>query len=477
MTKIDWNKIAEWDKKYNVHAFLTKEEYGTTFVEHTEGNYLYQPDGSKLLDFYNQLYCVNIGQNVPEVQEAIKEALDRYGFVWDIYTTDYKAEVSKILIEDILKGSGWAAKVRYALGGGDAVETAILIARLMSGRPLIATREHGYHGVSSGAVQLTSLVPSRSYASYPDHPIRVVAGSTFQNTFICPTPFCYRCSLGHNYPECKSVCADGTLPCVRQTEEMIAAHNVANVAALITEPANGAGTIMPPKEYLPQIEDMKNRLGILWIVDEVLMGFGRLGEWFGYQAMSTRPVKPDMITAAKGITSSSLPLGAVIVSQRVADFMDSIRWNHVCTFAAHPLPLAAAKANLNYMIKHNLPAECKKIGEYFRNELHTLAEKYKTIGLVAGEGMFWQLEIVKNKETREAFVPEDRFTTFSGKKLDVWPIHLISKYAGQKGVLIGGFVPNTLRMGGACNTTKEEIDLVVSALDYAFKNMEKDLLG
>jgi taurine--2-oxoglutarate transaminase len=345
----------------------------------------------------------------------------------------------------------------------------------MTDKPLVATRMHGYHGVTSGAVQLTAMVPSRSHASYPDKPPRPVPGSTFQNTFVCPAPFCYRCSLGHDYPACKNVYANGTLPCVKQTEELIKAHNTANVAAIITEPANGAGTIVPPIEYLGQIEEMKNRLGILWIVDEVLMGFGRLGEWFGYQALSTRPVKPDMITVAKGLTSSALPLGAVIVSKEVAAFMDSIRWNHVCTFAGHPLPLAAAKVNLQYMMKHNIPAKCKEIGEYFRTGLNTLAEKYRTIGLIAGAGMFWQVELVKNKETREPFITEDRFTTFTGNAVP--PVRLISKYAGEKGVLIGGFAPNTLRMGASCVPTREEIDLGVSALDYAFMNMEKELLG
>ena len=110
----------------NGDVYKRQAEYGTTFIERTEGNYLIKPDGTRLLDFYNQLYCVNAGQNVPEIQAGIKDALDRYGFVWDIYTTDYKAEVSKLLIEDILKDSGWAAKVRYALGGGDAVETCLL---------------------------------------------------------------------------------------------------------------------------------------------------------------------------------------------------------------------------------------------------------------------------------------------------------------------------------------------------------------
>ncbi|MDR1765396.1 MAG: aspartate aminotransferase family protein [Lachnospiraceae bacterium] len=471
---IDWKQIEEWDRKYNVHAFSTADEYAPVCIERTQGNYLVTPEGTKLLDFYNQLFCVNVGQNVPEVQEGIREALERYGFLWDIYTTDYKAEVSKILIEDLLAADGWAAKVRYALGGGDAVETAILLARLYTGKPLVATREHGYHGVSAGAAQLTRMVPSRSYASYPEERPRMVAGSMFQNTFLCPAPFCYRCSLGHDYPACKCARTDGKLPCVAQTEEIITSHNLANVAAIITEPACGAGTIVPPKEYLPQIEDMKNRLGILWIVDEVLMGFGRLGEWFGYQAMADRPVKPDMITCAKGISSSALPLGAVVVSREIADFMDSIRWNHVSTFAGHPLPLAAAKANLRYMQKIGLPALAKEAGEYFRRCLGQLADRYHTIGMFAGEGMFFQLEIVKDRSTREPFVGEDRFTTFTGDT-SRWPVHLISAYAAEKNVLVGGFVPNTLRMGGACNTTRDELDAVVDALDYAFGRMEAEL--
>ncbi|MEG2213689.1 MAG: aminotransferase class III-fold pyridoxal phosphate-dependent enzyme, partial [Clostridiales bacterium] len=406
--------------------------------------------------------------NVPEIQAEITAALDRYGFVWDIYTTNYKAEVSKILVEDILKDSGWAAKVRYALGGGDAVETALLIARLYSGNPLVATREHGYHGVSAGAVQLTRMVPSRSHASTPDNntPIKPIAGSNFQNTFVCPAPFCYRCSLGHQYPDCKCARTDGILPCVAQTEEIILSHGLANVAAIITEPAYGAGTIIPPMDYLEQIQAMRDRLGILWIVDEVLMGFGRLGEWFGYQAMSNSKIKPDMITIAKGITSSALPLGAVIVNQKIADFMDSIRWNHVSTFAGHPIALAAAKANLNYMLKHDVPAQAKKSGIYFEAGLRNLAEKHKCIGLIAGKGMFWQMELVKNRQTREPFIKEDRFTTFNGDT-SKWPIHIISAKAAEKGVLVGGFVPNTLRMGGSCMIENKDLDQVIDALDYA----------
>ena len=449
MNKIDWSKVKEWDEKYVVHALATKKEYSTIFVERTHGDYLVTPEGEELLDFANQLNCVNAGQNIPEIQEGIREALERYGFLWDTYTSNYKAEVAKILIEDILGGKGWAAKVRFCLGGSDAVETAIQLARLYTGRPLIGTRLYGYHGVSSGAIQLTRLNTSRGHASDAGDHLKMVPTQSYTNTFVCPAPFCYRCSLHHTYPECKCARADGILPCVAQTEEIIRNHGVENVAALITEPAFGAGTIIPPKEYLPQIEDMKNRLGILWIVDEVLMGFGRLGEWFGHQAMADRPVKPDMITCAKGITSSALPLGAVIVNQKIADFMDEIRWNLVSTFSGHPLVLAASKANLQYMMEHDVPGQCKKAGEYFRAGLQRLYEKHPSIGFFAGEGMFWQIEIVKDRETKEPFVKEDRNTHVSGDTS-----HSVS-YTHLRGIIhhdahCGRDLAGCLKTDGAC---------------------------
>lgn len=318
---IDWGKIEEWNTKYVMKCFYTKEEYHWTPVERTEGDYLIMPDGTRLLDFFNQLYCVNVGQKNPRIVEYIKEALDRYGFVWDIYTTDYKARVAKLIIEDILGGQDWPGKIRYTNSGGESVEVACIIARLFTGKSLIATREHAYHGVTGGAVSLNRVYPGRSHLSGggSDQTVRNVPGQGFFNSFVCPTPFCYRCSLGHTYPACKSC---GTqLPCVLNTERLILNHGVDQVAAIITEPAYGAGTIVPPEEYLPQISEMTRRLGILWIVDEVLMGFGRLGAWFGHQKYG-KNLKPDIMTMAKGITSSQVPCGAVLVNKEIAQFMD-----------------------------------------------------------------------------------------------------------------------------------------------------------
>ncbi len=467
MANIDWKQIQEWDKKYTLKALFAEDEYNPMFIEHTEGDYLVDKDGTKWLDFCNQLYCVNAGQNVPEIQEAIKEATKRYGFLWDEYATNYKAEAAKILIEDVINANTktkWARKVRFTLGGGDSVEVAMMLARLVTGKSLVATRIYGYHGVSTGAVSCTRLNPSRNSEARADGSTKPLAGADYQGTYAVPAPFCYRCPLGHTYPECKCALPGGQLPCVKQTEDLIRSHGVDRTAAIITEPAMGAGTIMPPKEYLPQIFEMKNRLGILWICDEVLMGFGRLGKWFGHQYYSDE-IYPDLMTTAKGLSSSSLPIGAVVIGDKIADYMAQIRWNHVSTFSGHPLAVAAAVANMKYLLKNDAPGKCAEAGEYFRAELLALQEKHKTIGLVAGAGMFWEVELVKNRETKEAFIPEDRFYQYQGTF--PIPVGIVGGECAKKNVILTGFCPNTLRIGASCFVSKESMDKAIDALDGA----------
>lgn len=473
MTNIDWNKIQEWDKKYIMKALFAEDEWNPMFIEHTEGDYLIDKDGTAWLDMCNQLYCVNAGQNVPEIQEAIREATKRYGFLWDEYVTDYKAEAAKLLIEDVLHekaGAKWAKKVRFTLGGGDSVEIASMLARLYTGKSLIATRVYGYHGVSAGALSCTRLNPSRNSEAQASGATKPLAGADYQGTYAVPAPFCYRCPLGHTYPECKCAYANGQLPCVKQTEDLIRNHGVDRTAAIITEPAMGAGTIMPPKEYLTQIYEMKERLGILWICDEVLMGFGRLGKWFGHQYFDQN-IEPDLMTTAKGLSSSAMPIGAVVMGEKIADYIAGIRLNHVSTFSGHPLGVAAVAANLKYLMKNNVPEHCAEAGEYFRAELLALQEKHKTVGLVAGAGMFWQVELVKNKETKEPFIAADRFYEYQG--CDALPVGIIGGECAKKNVILTGFCPNTLRIGGSCTISKESMDKAIDALDGALTVLDE----
>ncbi len=467
---IDWKQIEEWNDKYVVRTFSSQGEYHWIPVESTDGDYLVMPDGTRLLDFFNQLYCVNVGQKNARVVAGIKEALDRYGFVWDLYTTDYKATVAKLIVEDILGPYDWAGKIRFTNTGSEAVEVASIIARLFTGKPLIAAREHGYHGESAGAAALNHVYPGRSHLSDGARPdfVRAVPGQMHANTFACPAPLCYRCSIGHTYPECKE--RGDQLPCVLATERMILNQGVESVAGIITEPACGAGTIVPPDEYLGQIHAMTRRLGILWIVDEVLMGFGRLGTWFGHQKYGAE-LKPDLMTIAKGITSSQLPAGGVVLSKQIAAFMDSVRWNHVSTFSGHPIALAAAQANIEYMIENDIPEMSRKAGEYFGAALAELEKKHKTVGFVAGAGMFWQVELVRDKATREPFVAADRYTAFGGDTSD-YPTSIVLGKCLEKGVLLGGFVPNTLRIGASLTVSKADMDKAIDALDYALDHLD-----
>jgi taurine--2-oxoglutarate transaminase len=465
---IDWGKVKEWDEKYYIHPEAAKSEYQFVPIESTEGDYLILPDGTRLLDFFNQLYCVNAGQRNEKVQAAIREATERYGFVWEAFTTDYRAKAAKLIVEDILGPYNWAGKVSFTTTGSEAVEKALIIAKLFKNRPNIITREHAYHGWTMGAAGCTRLIGVRGALAATDSPeYRQVPAHPVAGYYTAPAPNCFNCSLGHTYPGCKM--SDGKLPCVLMTENLIKNIGPDTVAAMITEPAFGAGSFIPPKEYLPQIRKMTKELDIVWICDEVLAGFGRMGYWFAHQQYD---VQPDIMTIAKGFVSSALPASGVVVNKEIADFMDKWRWCSVGTFSAHPVAMAAVCANLEYMLEVDLPGMCKKAGDYFGARLRELEEKHPCVGEVSGAGMLWVVEIVKNKKTKERFAPECRNTLMAGD-LSMYPSKFIMAKTLEKGVMLGGFTPNTLNISGSCNVSKEDMDKAIDALDYALSAMDE----
>src|SRR5699024_10697535 len=162
MSTIDWKKVEEWDRKYIMRTFSAQDEYQTVPIKSTEDDYLDMPDGTRLLDFFNQLYCINTVQKNEKINEASKEALDRYGFLWDAFTSDYKAIAAKYIIEDILGDEEWPGKIRFVSTGSEANETALFLARLYKNRPNVITREHAFHGWTRGASSLTRIKGVRS---------------------------------------------------------------------------------------------------------------------------------------------------------------------------------------------------------------------------------------------------------------------------------------------------------------------------
>ena len=466
-SQTDWNEILEWDKKYIIRTFNTQEEYQPVPIASTDGDYLNMPDGTRLLDCFNQLYCVNARQKVEKINEKIKEALDRYGFLQDAFTTDYKARAAKMIIEDVLGNESWPGKVRFVSTGSEAVEAALFIARLYKNRPLVISREYAYHGWTSGSSSVTRLKGSRSGVTEdkPNTTPRHIPGQHNGKVAIAPSPNCMRCSLGHTYGSCAD--ENGEIACVKYTRRMIENQGVEQVAAVITEVTQGAGSVHPPDEYIPQIRQLTKDLDILWIADEVLTGFGRTGEWFAYQHYG---VEPDIVTLAKGISSSAIPAGAVVVNKEIAEFMDQHRWETVSTYSGHPIAMAAVCANIEYLIEENLVDKARQTGEYFREKLLWLQQKHKIVGKVAGNGVLWIVELEKD-DKMTPFIEIDRnFTHESDPSL--FPCNIIREKAIERGVLIGGVMPNTLRIGTSLNVKREDIDKAIDALNHALTHLE-----
>ena len=462
--EINWNEVIEWDKKYHLKVFKTEDEYQCVPIEHTEGDYVVMPDGTKLLDCMNQLACVNAGQSHPKIQAAIREATERYGFVWEVFTTDYSARASKLVIEDLLGPYGWAGKVSWGSSGSEAVDKALQIARLYTGRPLTVSRAYAYHGWTGGAGQCTRVRGFRQGIASPDKatPEFHITPAGTVNTgqiIVAPAP----------HPDEKKD-ADGRYPSVKYTEMLINTYGSENIAAMITEPVMGASAIYPPPDYLSQIVKMLKERGILWICDEVLIGVGKMGKWFGYELFG-EDLKPDIMTIAKGIVSSAIPASCTIVSKEIADFMGKYRWQFCGTFNQHPIAMAAVCANLEVLLEADAPKVSAKAGEYLKAGFEELKKKHKTLGRVSGAGVLWALDLVKDKNTMELFRLDDKWSSYSGD-LGTHPTNIIGAKAMEKGCLINGFTPNTLRFVLSIFVTKEDMDKAIGALDHALSFLD-----
>jgi len=469
MPEKSWEQIISWDRAYYLHNSAAAKEWTPTAIDRVDGSYMIDSAGNKILDFMSGLVSVNMGQRNSKTIEAIKNALDRYGFLPDPYVTPYRAEAAKLIIEDLIGADGWAGKVRFFTTGSEAVEAALMLAKLYTNRPYIVTRDFDYHGWTEGAGACTRLRRPRSMLVHPETTeARDVPSFPAGGYFSAMACDCYRCPLGHEYSECKG---KEQLPCVSAMEGLIRNLGPENVAAVITETIWGAYGRGPPKEYFEQLRSMTRNLGVLWIDDEVITGFGRTGKWFAYQNYG---VNPDIMTMGKGLVSSQLPASGVVVSKEIANFIDQYRWVLTATYAAHPVCMAAVAANIKAMIDAKIPDRAVEMGKYFGAKLEELKLKHKCIGEVSGIGLLWGVEIVKSKETKEPFIKEDKYSIGPGKELGTWPSSSVMTRCGEKGVRIGGgVVPNTIRIAPSLTVTKEEIDLGVSALDYAFTAIDK----
>jgi taurine---2-oxoglutarate transaminase len=371
--------IRQISAKHTYGTWRRQKGFNPLHVVSAEGSHFTDSTGKRYLDLSSQLMCSNLGHGNRAVIDAIKEQAEELAFVAPGYTTRARADLTAELLQVLPKG---LTKFFYATSGTDANEAAIKIARLYTGKHKIISRYASYHGSTAGSVALTG-----DFRRWPAEPFNTVPGTAF-----APDCNCYRCPLKKTYPDCGVACAD-------YVEYMI--EHEGNVAAVIVEPIVGTnGVLVPPREYLPRLRELTKRHGVLLICDEVMTGWGRTGDWF---AVNHDGVVPDILTTAKGITGAYVPLGLTATTEEIAGFFDDHYFAHGHTYEAHPLTLQPAVAAIREYKRLNLIERSRALGEKLGRELQAIKAKHPSVGDVRGRGLFWAVDLVKDRASRAGF--------------------------------------------------------------------------
>jgi taurine--2-oxoglutarate transaminase len=465
----DWNVIRSWDEEYYAHVFVTADEYEHRAVARADGDFLELGDGTRLLDFTSGLLCANAGHRNERIRNGIVEALDRYGFVWESFATDYRAQAARLIVHDLLGADAWAGRVRFTSSGSEAIELALLVAKLVTGRPNVISRDFAYHGWTHGALSLMGLPGSRGILAAADRDeIRRPAGIPMQGVHFAPAPYCFQCPIGHTYPACKR--GGETLACIDALDHLIRTLGADSVAAVVAEPIFGVGMFHPPAEYLGQLREVTRRHRILWIDDEVMTGFGRTGRPFAYQHAAG--VTPDLMAVGKGMASGALPVGGVVMSREIAAVMDDFRWETVSTFSGHPVVMAAVVANLEWVLEERVAERAAALGRHLGRRLAELQREHPCVAEVAGAGLLWAVELVRPDGSGRRFVPDDRHALPVGPA-EFSPSFFLAEECAKRGVALATAPPNTLRLGPPLTTSEEHIDLGVEALRGALDELAR----
>ena len=372
------------------HSFWTWSAQGKVTpipVTRAKGVYFWDVDGKRYLDFNSMTMCVNIGHGDERVINAIIEQARQLPYAGPPMTTKPRAVLGKLLSE-ITPGN--LDRFLFTLGGADANENAVKLARAYTGRYKVLARYRSYHGATAGAMALTG--DPRRLAWEPNLMTGVVH-------FL--DPYRYRSTFHRTNPDIPE--AEFTQDYLNHLEEIIQYEGPETIAALLLESVTGTnGVIIPPEGYLPGVRQLCDRYGILLIADEVMSGFGRTGKWFAVQHWD---VTPDLITMAKGLTSAYAPLGAVAMRQEIADFFRERTFQSGLTYNAHPISLAAAIANIQVMQEDHLVERAHAMGLVLRRMLTDLGEQHPSVGEVRNIGLFGILELVRNRRTKEPMAP------------------------------------------------------------------------
>ena len=376
-------KVRAEDKQYVFHSWSAQNKIDPLPIAKGEGARFWDYDGNEFLDFSAQLVNLNLGHQHPGLVKAIQEQAGRLATIQPAVANDVRGELAKRIVEHSFEG---ARSVFFTNGGADANEYAIRMARHHTGRQKVLARYRSYHGSTATAITMTG------------DPRRWNNGVLDANVVHFFGPYQYRSEFYSETPE------QETERALAHLEHTIELEGSNTIAAIILETVTGTnGVLVPTPGYLAGVRALCDKYGIMMICDEVMVGFGRIGEWFGYQAFD---VTPDLVTFAKGVNSGYVPLGGVAISDAIFETFRDRAFPGGLTYSGHPLACAAGVATFDIFEEEGILERVRDLGERVVGpRLAELAEKHKSIGEVRGRGLFWAMELVVDRETREPLVP------------------------------------------------------------------------
>ncbi|GAB3396554.1 aspartate aminotransferase family protein [Humibacter soli] len=372
------------DRAHVFHSWSAQAQINPTPVAAGEGSTFWDYEGNAYLDFSSQLVNLNLGHQHPDLVRAIQEQAGRLATIQPSMANDVRGELARRIAE---VAPGDLNHVFFTNGGADANENAVRMARRYTGRHKVLSMYRSYHGNTNTAIALTG--DPRRWANQPDADGSVVH-------FFGPYP--YR-SAFHAASE-----VEEGQRALEHLEQVITLEGAQTIAAILIETVVGTnGVLVPPPGYLQGVRDLCDRYGIVYIADEVMVGFGRIGEWFAVDAYD---VVPDLITFAKGVNSGYVPLGGVVISEPIAHFFDDVSFQGGLTYSGHPLACAAGVATFEVFERDGILQRVRDLGSRVIEPTITgWLDTHPSLGEVRGRGLFWALELVRDRETHEPLVP------------------------------------------------------------------------
>ena len=373
-------EIVRLSREHTFFSWSVQGAIDPIAIDHAEGIYLYTPEGRRIIDFNSQLMSVNIGHGERRVIDAITAQATRLQYVQPAFATEPRARLGAKLAE-ILPGD--LDKVFLTLGGAEAIENAIKLARHYTGRTKVLARYRSYHGATLGAMTLTG--DPRRWANEPG-----IVG-------VVRYPDTHRWGEKEPRPVAESL---------QGLEDVIVYEGAHTIAAVFLETIVGTnGILIPPDGYIQGVREICDRHGILMVADEVMAGFGRTGRWFAIDHWDT---VPDLMTMAKGLTSSYLPLGAVAMRREIAAAFETKMYYGGLTYSSHAVSCAAALATIGVYEEDGLIENAARLGDVMRRQHEALYAKHPSVGTTRNLGLFGIIDLVRS---RDPYVP---LTPFNG---------------------------------------------------------------